>query len=118
MAQGASCAYDGFAMIRFLFRFVGMLCLALGFILLVYDGTKSIADQRWQISTLRDSWTQIHESGPAQLQPAVERLAPWLWDPVVVTMLNAPTWLWLAIIGAILIPLGRKKRRPIGYARD
>ena len=41
-------------MIRFLFRFVGLLCLALGFIILVHDGTKSIADQRWFITKVSD----------------------------------------------------------------
>ena len=38
-------------MIRFLLRFIGLLSLALAFIFLVYDGTKSIADQtlyRWR----------------------------------------------------------------------
>jgi hypothetical protein len=37
-------------MIRFLLRFLGLLTLALGFIFLVYDGTKSIADQRLYIN--------------------------------------------------------------------
>ena len=33
-------------MIRFLLRFIGLICLAAGFILLIYDGTKSIAGNR------------------------------------------------------------------------
>jgi len=32
-------------MIRFVLLFIGLLSLALGFIFLVYDGTKSIEDQ-------------------------------------------------------------------------
>jgi hypothetical protein len=32
-------------MIRFVLRFVGLVLLALGFLFLVHDGTKSIADQ-------------------------------------------------------------------------
>ena len=32
--------------------------------------------------------------------------------------LDQPTWLVLGIVGAILILLGRKKRKLIGYARD
>jgi uncharacterized membrane protein YsdA (DUF1294 family) len=37
-------------MIRFVLRFFGLLMLALGFIFLVYDGTKSIADQSgWRV---------------------------------------------------------------------
>ena len=46
-------------MIRFLFRFLGVICLALAFILLVYDGTKSIADQRLYVTSVVDAWTFI-----------------------------------------------------------
>ena len=49
-------AYHEPTMIRFLFRFLGLLCLALAFILLVYDGTKSIADQRIYITSVTDVW--------------------------------------------------------------
>jgi hypothetical protein len=106
-------------MIRFLLRFLGLLCLALAFILLVYDGTKSIADQKWlYITSVRDLWIAVHQASLTQLRPAVERVAVWLWDPVTVTILNAPSELVLAILGAVLLLLGRKKRRLIGYARD
>jgi hypothetical protein len=33
------------------------------------------------------------------------------------TVLNAPTWLALGVLGAILILLGRKKKPLIGYDR-
>src|SRR5258708_4641646 len=105
-------------MIRFLFRFLGLLCLALAFILLIYDGTKSIADQRIYITSVTDLWVAVHEGSLTQLKPLVERLSPWLWDPAMVKILNAPSELVLAVIGTVLILLGRKKRRLIGYARD
>jgi hypothetical protein len=106
-------------MIRFLFRFLGLLVLALAFILLIYDGTKSIADQRWlYITTVSDLWIQVNEASLMQLKPTIERLAPWLWDPVTLKILNAPAELVLAIVGAVFLLLGRKKRRLIGYARD
>jgi hypothetical protein len=111
-------AYHWPIMIRFLFRFLGLVCLALGFIFLVYDGTKSIADQRLYITRVSDVWAAVHESSLGQLRPMVERLAAWLWDPVVQSVLNAPTWLVLVILGTLLILLGRKKRPLIGYARD
>jgi hypothetical protein len=31
---------------------------------------------------------------------------------------DLPSWVVLAVIGAILVMLGRKKKRLIGYARD
>src|SRR5262252_603020 len=105
-------------MIRFIFRFLGLLSLALAFIFLVYDGTKSIADQRLYISKVMDAWAIVSEGSLAQLQPALQKMMPALWDPVAVTILNAPVALVLAILGALLLLLGRKKKPLIGYARS
>lgn len=105
-------------MTRFVFRLVGLLGLALGFIFLVYDGTKSIADQRLYITKVSDVWIAVHEPSLTQLQPTVERISLWLWDPVLVRFLSAPASLALVVIGAILMVIGRKKRPLIGYGRD
>jgi len=107
-------------MIRFVLRFVGLLSLALGFIFLVHDGTKSIADQNVYISSVASIWSNVHQNSLASLQPAVERLAgTWAWRGVIQPyFLEQPISLVLAIIGAILILLGRKKKKLIGYARD
>jgi hypothetical protein len=118
VVEGAFSAYDSFAMIRFLFRLFGLLCLALAFILLVYDGTKSIADQRWFFTKVSDVWTTVHEPSLTQLQPTMERLSQGLWDHVLIPFLNAPSWLVLAVVGAILLVVGRKRRPLIGYGRD
>jgi hypothetical protein len=107
-------------MIRFVFRFFGLLLLALAFIFLVYDGTKWIADQSLKFSTVGATWANIHQSSLSALQPAVERLVgPWFWQTIVQRyFLDQPVWLVLAIIAGILILLGRKKKPLIGYARD
>jgi hypothetical protein len=107
-------------MIRFVLRFVGLLSLALGFIFLVHDGTKSIADQTLYISSVGSIWENVHQNSLLALQPMVERLAgTWVWGGVVQPyFLQQPVSLVLAVIGAILILLGRKKKPLIGYARD
>jgi hypothetical protein len=107
-------------MIRFVFRFVGLVSLALGFLVLVHDGTKSIADQKVYISSVESTWDNIHQSSLAALEPAVEKLAgPWVWTGVIQPyFLKQPVSLVLVIVGAILILLGRKKKPLIGYARD
>jgi hypothetical protein len=109
----------GTRMIRFLLRFIGLLLLALAFVFFVYDGTKAIANQQWIYMKVSDTWALVDQTTLVKLQPAIEAHAPhWLWDPVMLTVLNAPTWLVLAILAAILILLGRKKKPLIGYARD
>jgi hypothetical protein len=106
-------------MIRFLFRFFGLLCLALGFIFLVYDGTKWIADQQFFVSSAGDTWSNIHQNSLVALQSMVEKYSSAFWQTVVKPyFLDQPAWLVLGIIGAILLLLGRKKRKLIGYARD
>jgi hypothetical protein len=107
-------------MIRFVLRFLGLLLLALGFIFLVHDGTKSIADQTVYFSSVGSVWSNIHQNSLTALQPMVERLAgTWAWRGVVEPyLLEQPVSLVFAILGAILILLGRKKRPLIGYARD
>jgi hypothetical protein len=104
-------------MIRFLLRFIGLLLLALAFIFFVYDGTKSIADQRLYITRVAEVWATFHEQSLAQVRPVLEGLAVWLWDPVARSVLDAPTCLVLVILGTIFVLLGRKKRPLIGYAR-
>src|SRR5215831_14416242 len=107
-------------MIRFVFRFCGLLLLAVGFIFLVHDGTKSIADQTVYISSVGSIWSNIHQNSLLALQPMVERvIGIWAWKGVMTPyFLDQPISLVLAIVGAIFILLGRKKKPLIGYARD
>jgi len=105
-------------MIRFVFRFIGLWILAAGFVALVRDGTKSIAGNAFFVTKLTDDWNNIHSASLQLLQPAIEKRVAWLWDPVAVTILNAPTWLVLGIIGSIFILIGRKRKPLIGYGRD
>jgi hypothetical protein len=106
-------------MIRFLLRFVGLWILAAGFVFFVYDGTKSIAGSALYTTKLGDTWGVVHSASLQMLQPAIERhVAVWLWDPVALSVLTAPTWLVFGVLGAALILLGRKKKPLIGYARS
>jgi hypothetical protein len=105
-------------MIRFLSRTLGLLFLAAAFIFLVYDGTRSIAANMLLYSKLDEIWSLVHQASLQQLQPLIERNAPpWLWDPVITTVLDAPAIVVLAVVGAILIILGRRKKPLIGYTR-
>jgi hypothetical protein len=105
-------------MIRFLLRTLGLLFLAAAFIFLVYDGTRSIAANVLLYSKVDEIWSLLHTASLQQLQPSIEKHAPpWLWDPMVTTVLDAPAVIVLGIVGAILILLGRRKKPLIGYGR-
>ena len=52
-------------MIRFFFRFFGLLCLATAFILVVYDGTKSIAANNVYFTSVETLWQLVNARGLA-----------------------------------------------------
>ena len=105
-------------MIRFLFRALGLLCLAAAFVFFIYDGTKSIAANALIFTKVDEVWTIVHAASRQRLQPVImEYTTPWLWDPVAVTLLGAPVCVVFAVVGAILVLLGRRKKPLIGYDR-
>jgi hypothetical protein len=105
-------------MIRALLRLIGVIVLAAGFILVVYDGAKSIADSRIYVYKLGQLWTDIHAASLQNVQAKVQETLPAaVWDPAITTLLDQPAWLVLGVIGIVLILLGRKRKPLIGYAR-
>jgi uncharacterized membrane protein YdbT with pleckstrin-like domain len=106
-------------MIRFLFRFVGLLGMALAFVFLIYDGTRSIANRTVDLTTFEKFWNEVYQRTPQDvLKPYIAPIGNWLWDPITVSILGAPIWLILAVLASLLMILGRKKKPLIGYARD
>jgi hypothetical protein len=106
-------------MIRFLFRFLGLVTLAAAFVLVVYDGANFIANRRLDLTTIESVWALLHPNSLKQFQPTVEQnVAPWLWQSVVQPyFLEQPASLLLILVGALFILLGRRKKPLIGYAR-
>jgi len=105
-------------MIRFFLRFIGLICLAAAFILLIYDGTKSIAGNALFLTSVRTLWELINAGSLAKLEPVIRSYAGgYLWDPLTVTVLAAPSWSLLGIFGILFLMLGRKKKPLIGYVR-
>ncbi len=105
-------------MIRFLFRFAGIVLLALAFIFVVYDGMKSIASHMFYATRVEQFWTEVHSRSLQMLREAVERSAGvGIWRWVIEPILDQPIALVFGILSVILILLGRKKRPLIGYAR-
>lgn len=105
-------------MIRFLLRFIGLLCLAAAFVMVIYDGTSSIAGNSLILTSVRGLWQLINGASLARLQPLIQPYAGgFLWDPVMTTLLAAPAWAVLGFFGIVCLVLGRKRRPLIGYAR-
>lgn len=96
---------------RVIFRFLGFWLLAGAFIALVLDGTRSIADARVVITPLGETWHALHSNSLQLLQPAIERhITPLLWDPVMLAILNTPTWVVVGLIGVAFALIGHAGR--------
>ncbi len=106
------------AMIRFVLRFLGLCLLATAFVFFVYDGTKSIANQQFMPLKVSELWADIDQHSLNAVQDWFKTKFLWAWDPYVQGFFDLPSWVVLAVISVILVMLGRKKKRLIGYARD
>jgi len=105
-------------MIRFLLRVIGLISLAAAFILVIYDGTKSIAGNALALTSVRAFWELVNAASLAKIEPLIKAYAGGLlWDPLMVSFLSAPASAVLGLLGIIFVLLGRKKRPLIGYAR-
>ena len=90
-------------MIRFLFRSLGLCLLALAFVFLVYDGTKSIANQQFVYLRVSELWADIDQHSLNQAQEWIKTKALWAWDPYAQKFFELPSWLVLAIISTFLV---------------
>ena len=102
-------------MLRFLSRFLGFLCLAGGFVALVYDGARSVANNTVRVTTLSEVLFTVFKDKSGALQASVQGLAPWLWDLLVLPLTLAPASLIGLGAGAVLLWLGQPGREPIGF---
>ncbi len=105
-------------MIRGLFRLVGLLLLAGGFIFMVYDGAHFVADNTLRFTRFGQFWNDIHQSSQQAFKAWVEGLSPWLWSNVVRVILDQPVFAVMAVLGILLMLLFRPKKPLIGYSRD
>jgi hypothetical protein len=105
-------------MIRGFFRLVGLLLLAGGFIFMVYDGARWVADQTLQFTRFGQFWNDINQASQQAFRTWVEAKVPWLWSGVVKVLLDQPVFAVLGLLGIVLMFLFRPRKPLIGYSRD
>lgn len=99
-------------MLRGLFRILSLSCLALALVSGVLDVTRSIADSELIFTPLYADWVRISPTSLADFREAVSAfMHPWVWDPVIVTVLKAPTWAIFALLSLLLAMLARRRRK-------
>jgi hypothetical protein len=97
-------------------RLVGLLLVSAGFIGLVVDGTRSIVNNVLSFSSVRELVETLSPQALGNLETAtIQHVHPWLWDPVLVHVLQLPASIVGFLLGVLLLWLGQKPLEPIGY---
>jgi hypothetical protein len=105
-------------MIRGFFRLVGLLLLAGGFIFMVYDGARWVADQSLRFTQFGQFWNDINQSSQQAFHNWVDGHAPWMWNGIVKFLLEQPVFAVLGVLGILLMLVFRPRKPLIGYSRD
>src|ERR1700744_533543 len=105
-------------MVRGFFRLIGLLLLASGFIFLVYDGARFVADNTLRFTRFGQFWNDIHQSSQQSFHAWIEGFSPWLWTNVVRVILDQPVFAVMAVLGILLMLLFRPRKPLIGYSRS
>jgi hypothetical protein len=97
-----------------LLRILGVWLLLLAMVAAVVDATKSLAGGgTWVVTPMDEQWRALNADSLAATKAWIETNAgPVFWDPVMTTILHAPTWVVFGILGVLLYWLGQK-RKPV-----
>lgn len=91
--------------------------LAGAFAAAVIDGARSIAADQLALTPAGATLYWALPNKFPVFQAFIEhKISPRLWDPVLLNVLMLPTWLILAILGAALTFVTRKRPPPIGHS--
>jgi hypothetical protein len=88
--------------------------LLLAMVAAVVDATKSLAGGgAWVVTPMVEQWQALNADSLAATKAWIStNLGPFVWDPVMTTILHAPTWVVFGILGVLLYWLGQK-RKPV-----
>jgi hypothetical protein len=93
-------------------RFVAWLFLGIAVFSFGWAVIDSFDAGAFRIGALGEQWFRLHKGSLGLLQAGTQRhIAPWLWDPVLQTILLWPGWLVFGVFWLVLRRLFRRKRK-------
>jgi len=104
---------------RLLLRVFGTILIACALILVIVDGTRSLAANNLVLTPLAQTWSEMHAASFAGLQEFLDtRLFGPLLKPVVSLILGLPGAAVLGIPGLLLAWAGRSRREKLFVRQD
>ena len=95
-----------------MWRWIGYLFGAVTLVFLALDGYRLYDTGLYKPISLGATWAAIDIASLNISQAGIQRhISPWIWDPVIQTVLEAPAWLVLAIIAVIAFANDALRRR-------
>lgn len=101
-------------MVRFLFRLLAAVSLALAVILAVMDATRSIALSKFDPTPLGALWYEHAPSSLTALQGLLAGAWGFLWDPAALTLLKVPAFIFFAALALLLYAVGHRPQPATG----
>lgn len=102
-------------MIRFFFRALATFSLAVAVVMAVLDATRSIASDMIVLTPLSESWQTVFPASYGAAEAAVsEVLVPYMWDPLILTLLSAPGFAVFVVLALLFYMIGRRPERRAG----
>lgn len=104
---------------RLVLRIIGTVLIAIAIILVIIDGTKSLAANAVVLTPLGETWGAIQpDSLQAVRQFFDSRLLGPLLEPLISVILGFPGWAVIGIPGVLLAWAGRSRRERLFVRQD
>jgi len=95
---------------RLILRIIGTWLVGIAVILIVIDGTRSLAASRLVTSSLGETWSAVNAASLDGLRSFIDsRFFGPVLDPILTVLLGYPGFVVLGIPGILLILAGRPK---------
>lgn len=99
-------------MLRGIFRILSVVSIAVALVAGVLDVTRSVADSEMVFTPFYSDWLRFAPNSLARVQEfIVGSLGESTWDPIVLTLLKAPTWAVFTLLSILFGLLARRRKQ-------
>ncbi len=100
-------------------RLIGWLLVFGALAAAVFEVSVVFGGAPWHPVALGELWYGIDAGSLNAAQAGIQRyVAPWLWEPVITTVLLWPVWAVFGVSGVLLVWACRRRRRARGLFRN